>query len=134
MMKSKGVMDRYIFRSALLVGTMIIIVLFFRFVPAEPLNSDQFRLRDTRTDPIFLLSPKGWVDSVLNTLTLEDRIAQMIMVAAYSNNNRKNEEEVLKLVRDNHIGGLVFFQGYPYRQGPAPHFFSSPSSPHFFFS
>ena len=128
MMKSKGVMDRYIFRSALLVGTMIIIVLFFRFVPAEPLNSDQFRLRDTRTDPIFLLSPKGWVDSVLNTLTLEDRIAQMIMVAAYSNNNRKNEEEVLKLVRDNHIGGLVFFQGYPYRQAQLTNLYQSHAS------
>jgi hypothetical protein len=34
------------------------------------------------TDPVFLHSPAAWVDSVMATLTPEQRIAQMIMVAA----------------------------------------------------
>jgi beta-N-acetylhexosaminidase len=68
------------------------------------------------TDPVFLHSPAAWVDSVMATLTPEQRIAQMIMVAAYSNQNPDNEAMVMKLIRENGIGGVVFFQGTPYRQ------------------
>ena len=57
-----------------------------------------------------------WVDSVLNRLTIDDRIAQLIMVAAYSNRGDDHSTEILNLIRDQKIGGLIFFQGGPIRQ------------------
>ena len=64
----------------------------------------------------FLAMPTPWADSVLTTLSLEERIAQLMMVAAYSNKDGKHVQEIDALVRDRHIGGLIFFQGGPARQ------------------
>jgi len=57
-----------------------------------------------------------WVDSVFSTLTPDDRIAQLIAVAAYSNRGEEHKQEILKLIREQKIGGLIFFQGGPVRE------------------
>jgi len=57
-----------------------------------------------------------WVDSIFNSLTDEQRMAQLFMVAAYSNRDEKHKEEILRLIQDYGIGGLIFFQGAPYKQ------------------
>ena len=57
-----------------------------------------------------------WVDSVFHSLTLEEKIGQMFMVAAYSNRDKKHLDDLSGYVRDNKIGGLIFFQGGPIRQ------------------
>ncbi len=57
-----------------------------------------------------------WVNDTYNSLTLDEKIGQLFMVAAYSNKNEKHIQELEKLVTDNHIGGLIFFQGGPNRQ------------------
>ncbi|MFW5760545.1 MAG: glycoside hydrolase family 3 N-terminal domain-containing protein [Cyclobacteriaceae bacterium] len=59
---------------------------------------------------------KQWVDSVLHTLTLEEQIGQLFMVAAYSNGNNAHINEIDRLINNYHIGGLIFFQGGPVRQ------------------
>jgi beta-N-acetylhexosaminidase len=67
-------------------------------------------------DPPFLQHDGRWVDSVFKTLTPDERIAQLIMVAAYSNRDRLFEDTISTLIKDYKIGGLVFFQGGPVRQ------------------
>lgn len=124
-MKRRSAMDRYFLRAMIVVGLVVFFALFYRFVPAGRDDMKELKFRDTKADPEFLLSPSHWVDSALNSLTLEQRIAQMIMVAAYSNNNRKNEAEVSALVKDLKIGGLVFFQGTPYRQAELTNYYQS---------
>lgn len=57
-----------------------------------------------------------WVDSVMNSLSLRERIAQLFMVAAYSNKDQKHVDEIMQLVKDEGVGGLCFFQGGPVRQ------------------
>lgn len=57
-----------------------------------------------------------WVDSVFSTLSPEEKIAQLIMVASYSNRDKTHEQEILKLIREQKVGGLVFFQGGPVRE------------------
>ena len=70
-----------------------------------------------KTDPPFLhLLNAPWVDSVFNTLTPDERIAQLILVAAWSNKDEAHRQEILGLIREQKIGGLVFFQGAPGRQ------------------
>ncbi len=57
-----------------------------------------------------------WVDSVFVQLTREQRIAQLMMVRAYSNKDEKFNASIDSLILNYNIGGLVFFQGGPVRQ------------------
>jgi beta-glucosidase-like glycosyl hydrolase/CubicO group peptidase (beta-lactamase class C family) len=66
--------------------------------------------------PPFLDRPSPWADSVLNTLDLDQRIAQLMMVATGSNRDAKHAAEIGRLVEQYDIGGLIFFQGGPVRQ------------------
>ncbi len=52
-----------------------------------------------------------WVDSVYNSLTLEERIGQLFMVAAYSGGEKFNQEQIEPLIKNHQIGGLIFMQG-----------------------
>ncbi|MCC6570683.1 MAG: glycosyl hydrolase, partial [Chitinophagales bacterium] len=58
----------------------------------------------------------AWVDSVLNSLTLEEKIGQLFMVAAYSNKDETHYQSVEKYIRDYKVGGLIFFQGTAVKQ------------------
>lgn len=57
-----------------------------------------------------------WVDSLMATMTLEDKIGQLFMVAAYSNKDAAHQTEIENLIKKYHIGGLIFMQGGPVRQ------------------
>ncbi len=57
-----------------------------------------------------------WVDSVYNQMSLDERIGQLFMVAAYSNKDSVHNNSIEKLVSQYKIGGLIFFQGGPKRQ------------------
>ncbi len=57
-----------------------------------------------------------WVDSVFNSLSPDDRIGQLFMVAAYSDGGAAQQRQVEELITQYHIGGLIFFQGGPVRQ------------------
>lgn len=57
-----------------------------------------------------------WADSVFTNMPPDDRIAQLIMVAGYSNRKPAYEDSLITLVRTNKLGGVVMFQGGPVRQ------------------
>ncbi|MFL0684474.1 MAG: glycoside hydrolase family 3 N-terminal domain-containing protein [Algoriphagus aquaeductus] len=67
----------------------------------------------------------SWVDSVFNTLNFEERLGQLFMVAAYSNKDQKHVDEISKLVREENLGGLIFFQGGPNRQARLTNFYQA---------
>lgn len=76
-------------------------------------------IADKRTHeqkPPDFLSNKIWADSVIKTLTLDEKIAQLLMVAAYSNKDEKHYKEIDSLIIKYKIGGLIFMQGGPLRQ------------------
>lgn len=60
--------------------------------------------------------PNVWVDSVFKKLNRSERIAQMFMIRANTDKGKKYEDSVANVIRKEHIGGLVFFQGGPMRQ------------------
>ena len=62
------------------------------------------------------LSQEAWVDSVYNQLSFDEKVGQLFMVAAYSNKDEAHNKSIDKLVEENKIGGLIFFQGGPVRQ------------------
>lgn len=73
----------------------------------------------------FIVSPKPldyqtlqekWADSLLNTMSLDEKVGQLFMVATYSNRTEKYYQQVENNIATYHIGGIIFFQGGPYRQ------------------
>lgn len=57
-----------------------------------------------------------WVDSVYKKLSRKERIAQMFFVRAHTDRGQAFEDSVGKVIKDEQVGGLVFFQGGPVRQ------------------
>lgn len=57
-----------------------------------------------------------WVDSVYNQMNFDERVGQLFMVAAYSNRDEKHVNSLIDLVKNQNIGGVIFFQGGPVRQ------------------
>ena len=68
-----------------------------------------------------------WVDSIYNQMSFEDKIGQLFMVAAYSNKDTVHFNAIDKLISQNKIGGLIFFQGGPVRQAKLTNRFQSKS-------
>ena len=57
-----------------------------------------------------------WVDSVYKKLSRKQRVAQLFFVRAHTNRGQAYEDSVGNVIKDQQIGGLVFFQGGPVRQ------------------
>jgi beta-N-acetylhexosaminidase len=77
--------------------------------------------------PPFLGADDAWVDSVMGGLSLEERIAQMIMVQAYSNRGEEHIKAVGRLVSRYRVGGIIFFQGDPVSQARMTNLFQEKS-------
>lgn len=57
-----------------------------------------------------------WVDSILNSMTIDQKIGQLFMIQAYSNLDSKHESTIKKMIQQYHVGNLIFMQGTPIRQ------------------
>lgn len=66
-----------------------------------------------------------WVDSVYNKMSFEQKIGQLFMVAAWSNKDTVHTNSIEKLIKNYHIGGLIFFQGGPKRQAKLTNHYQS---------
>jgi len=87
-----------------------------RIIPLVLLLTAFCRFGAVGQRPVFEMQASAWVDSLMDKLTLDQRIGQLFMVAAYSNKDAAHEAELKKLVSQYGIGGLIFFQGGPVRQ------------------
>jgi beta-glucosidase-like glycosyl hydrolase/CubicO group peptidase (beta-lactamase class C family) len=76
-----------------------------------------------KQDPDTAAQQKKWVDSVFNTLDARGRLGQLFMVAAYSNKDIKHVREIKELVTKYGIGGLIWMQGGPVRQGKLANYY-----------
>src|SRR5690554_1676216 len=66
-----------------------------------------------------------WVDSIYNQMTIDEKIGQLFMVAAYSNKNEIHAQSIDSLIINQKIGGVIFFQGGPVRQAQLTNRFQS---------
>jgi beta-N-acetylhexosaminidase len=62
------------------------------------------------------LSASAWADSVFNSLTEDQRIAQLMVIRAHSNLGPEHVAKVAEDISKYDVGGLCFFQGGPVRQ------------------
>ncbi len=66
--------------------------------------------------PPFLKIESSWVDSTLKSMSLKQKIAQLIMYPVYSNKDEQHASSIEKLVDKYGIGGVIYMQGGPVRQ------------------
>lgn len=61
-------------------------------------------------------SPSPWAEQQLKRMSLEEKIAQLLMIQVYSNASAKELRGVYETVRKYQPGGVCFFDGGPGRQ------------------
>jgi len=59
------------------------------------------------------IDKRTWVDSVMNTMTLDQKIGQFFMASAFPDKDITHKQEISKLISQNKIGGVLFFKGFP---------------------
>ena len=66
------------------------------FVEDDPIINPltEARFKSKRKVPEFITLESPWIDSIINSLTLEQKIAQLIMYPVYSN---KGDDELVKV-------------------------------------
>ena len=74
---------------------------------------------------VFLNESTIWADSIILSLSEEERIAQLFMVAAYSNLGEKHKISIENFINNYKIGGLMFLQGGPARQAKLTNHYQS---------
>lgn len=63
----------------------------------------------------FINSEHAWVDSVFNSLSAKERVAQLFLVRAQTNLGEKYVDSVAQVIQKEQLGGIVLFQGGPVR-------------------
>ncbi len=80
--------------------------------------------KSQKTDPPFLkYLNHPWVDSVLKSLSMEEKVAQLIWVAAFSNRDIGHEVYLSNLITNCGIGGVIFFQDQAGHQAEMVNYF-----------
>ena len=59
---------------------------------------------------------KKWVRKQFHSLSIDEKIAQLMVLRAHSNWDNKKIDSLADLIKKYNIGGLCFFQGGPVRQ------------------
>lgn len=84
------------------------ILLLFLVLPAGQLHAElPPYLKDTNN---------AWVDTLMQHMTLDEKIGQLFMIAAYSNKDETHYQSIDKYIKEYKVGGLIFFQGTPQKQ------------------
>jgi len=70
-------------------------------------------------DPLLaknITDQQQWVDSIYGSMTLKEKVGQLYMLQVFSNQDAATKAATVKLIKDNHIGGLIYSKGGPVRQ------------------
>lgn len=71
------------------------------------------------------LNKQQWVDSVFNSLSDDQRIAQLMVIRAHSNLGPDHVAKVVNDIQQYNVGALCFFQGGPVRQANLTNYYQS---------
>ncbi|NRD20273.1 serine hydrolase [Winogradskyella eckloniae] len=88
---------------------LILICLCFQINFAQDLFNNPLQTKDA-------VQQKQWVDSIYNAMSLKERVGQLFMVQVFSNKGKTHENGIASLIKNQHIGGLIYSNGGPVRQ------------------
>lgn len=110
-MKATGKGIGNFFTIAILL--LFFVIIFSGFQGSRKHNKNTF---SNSSVPPFLIEESKWVDSVFNSLSEDEKIAQLLVYPAYSNSTKEHENTIKEYIEEYKIGGLIFMQGGPVRQ------------------
>ncbi len=61
-------------------------------------------------------SQKSWVDATYEAMTLDEKIGQLFIADVWSGKGQLHTDKIKTLIKEHHIGGVMFSKGGPYRQ------------------
>ncbi|RZP05036.1 MAG: beta-N-acetylglucosaminidase [Flavobacteriales bacterium] len=85
-----------------------LILFFFNFLSAQdfyPLHIE----KDQKNQ-------KKWVDSMYNSMSINEKVGQLFMVDVFSKDSKNKTDLIDSLIKNHHIGGIIFSKGGPVRQ------------------
>jgi beta-glucosidase-like glycosyl hydrolase/CubicO group peptidase (beta-lactamase class C family) len=92
------------------LGLIVILIILSKISPGGTIQAQPI-------DPPYLkYQNHQWVDSILQQLTIDQKIAQSIWVATWSNRDISHYIEINRQIETLGIGGLLFFQGTAEKQ------------------
>lgn len=72
-----------------------------------------------------MINPEKWVDSVFNSLSFDEKIAQFFVIRTFSNQNQHFYDSISQIIKKYNVGGLTFFQGSPAKQAILTNYWQS---------
>ncbi len=78
-----------------------------------------FRFSYAQVHPCIAYNP--WADSVLKTMSPDEKIGQLIMVSASS--AKEDMSQVANWINTYHVGGVIFFKGSPLKQATQTNYY-----------
>lgn len=63
-----------------------------------------------------VLAKSSWVQQKMDSMTLDEKIGQLLMLRAHSDKGKAHEDQVRSYIKKYHVGSLCFFQGTPKKQ------------------
>jgi len=62
------------------------------------------------------VAQEKWVKAAYDAMTLDEKIGQLFIADVWSGKGKLHTDKIKKLIKENHIGGVMFSKGGPYRQ------------------
>ncbi|MEY8870137.1 glycoside hydrolase family 3 N-terminal domain-containing protein [Meridianimaribacter flavus] len=96
-----------------------IIYLSFTTISCAQEEKQQVLPQQDLTNPLLhkdVEAQQKWVDSIYNAMSLEEKLGQLFMVQVFSSQDKATKTKIVKLIKDQHIGGLIYSKGGPVRQ------------------
>ena len=96
---------------------LLVVLISFSFINSSfiiDLNDNE-TLSSKKEKPCIINSIKAeqWADSVLQSLSLDEKIGQLLMIDAHPTKDRKHWEQVSNYVENYKVGGVIFFKSGP---------------------
>lgn len=57
-----------------------------------------------------------WVDSVYQSMSLNEKVGQLYMVQVFSSQDEKTKQSIIHQIKNYHLGGIIYSKGGPVRQ------------------
>lgn len=111
-------------RTSKYFATLLLIIPAF-FIQSTTINKNHNK--EAKKNTINYAASDVWVDSVMNTMTDDEKLGQLFMAAAYPNQGKANINHLKSVISKYNIGGLIFFKGGPVSQAKLTNYYQSKS-------
>lgn len=97
----------------LFIKILIIFIPLFLLSASIDKNSDDDFISKKLSSPTEFIESK-WVDSLMNTMTIEEKVSQLFMIPVFSGKGKSYENNLLNQLKKVQPGGIILMKGEPY--------------------